>query len=120
MSNLIIYVSGRLNLNGHRIREFKWSEVHKKHIYLGRELTPEEFNPLFEKAWKNNADLMPRVMVIGAAPALPVTAPAPVATITAAREITADEAEAVLARLRPERLKQKPGRKTQPMIELAS
>lgn len=121
MSKLIIHVPGRPNLNGFRIREFVWSEAHKKHIYLGRELGLDEFNVLFDKAWKNNADLMPKAMVVGAAaPALPVVPVATaIATITASREITADEAEAVLARLRPERLKQKPGRKSQPLIELA-
>lgn len=61
---LIIYVSGKPSLNGFRIREFKWSEKHRKHIYLGSELPPERFNAYFEKAWRNNADLTPRVMVV--------------------------------------------------------
>jgi len=117
MSKLIIYVSGSFAVNGHKIREFRWSEQHRKFIWEGREVGDVEFNAAFEKAWRTNADLTPRAMVVQfgtpavAAPVvLPVVPPAPVATITA-REITADEAEAVLARLRPNRLKLKTGPK---------
>jgi len=44
--------------------------------------------------------------------------PIPISTI-AAKEITAEQAEEVLQRLAPERLKKKPGPKTQPAIEVA-
>lgn len=84
MFKLIIYVSGKPSLNGYRIREFKWSEAHKKHIYLGAEIEPEKFNALFEKAWRNNDDLSPKALVVPVvavpAPEVPqVPAPAPVA-----------------------------------------
>lgn len=123
MSKLIIYVSGSLAVNGHRIREFNYSPTHKKFIWQGREVSDVEFNANFEKAWKTNGDLYPRAMVVETsqpgAPAitapLPATPP-PIATISA-REITADEAEGVLMRLRPERLKKKTGPK--PIMEVA-
>lgn len=73
---LIIYVSGKPSLNGYRIREFKWSEKHRKHLYLGAEIEPEKFNALFEKAWRNNSDLDPKAMVIPILPA-PAAAPTP-------------------------------------------
>ncbi len=119
MSKLIIYVSGRFATHGHRIRDFKWSVKHLKYIYEGRELTPEEFNAVFEKAFKYCYDLQPRVMVVELAP--PAPAPVPVvspATVANFDEITADAAEEVLARLRPDRLKKTPGRKPQ-LVDVA-
>lgn len=113
MSKLIIWVSGSVAVNGHRIREFLFSPAHKKHIWRGQEWPDVEFNAEFEKAWKNNSDLRPKAMVVETsrpAPVTQATAPAPVSTITA-HEITADEAEEVLLRLRPERLKKKTGPK---------
>ena len=103
MAKLIIYVSGKPSLNGFRIREFKWSEPHRKHIYLGREIEEQEFNALIEKAWRNNSDLHPKVMVI------------------AQQELTEDQkieqAERLLEELRPDRLRKKTGAKA--LMEVA-
>lgn len=114
MSKLLIYVAGRPATNGYHIREFKWSEPHKKFIYLGREIEDYEFNALFEKAWKNNADLTPKALSLATGPApAAVVAPPPPAPIS--DEEAADKAEELLQRLRPDRLKLKPGRKPAPL-----
>lgn len=73
MAKLIIFVPGSLTVNGHRIREFKWSVPHKAHIWLGREVEDSEFNAEYAKALKTNADLNPRVRVIEVA--APVVVP---------------------------------------------
>lgn len=123
MSKLIIWVTGRPSLDGYAKREFKWSELHKKFVYEGKEFLPTEFNAKWEKAFRNNMDLQPQVMVIengiAAAPAPvppPVVRPAappppPPMTSVPLHLITVDQAEAVMARLAPERLKAKPGPK---------
>lgn len=115
MFKLIIWVSGRPNLEGFKKREFVWNERHKAFIYEGKEFSPEEVNAKYEKAWFNNQDLMPRVRVVdiatvavepaSAVRSVTVTTPAPSAPITV------EQAEEVLQRLAPERLKKKPGRK---------
>ena len=103
MAKLIIYVSGKPSLNGFRIREFKWSELHRKHIYLGQEIEDTAFNALFEKAWRNNTDLQPKGMVVHQ------------------QELSDDQkvehAEKVLEALRPDRLRKKTGART--MMEVA-
>ncbi len=115
MSRLIIYVSGKPLLHGHKRREFLWSPAHKCYLYGGKEIEAAEFNAIYEKAMRTNADMNPRVLVTNAdASAAPI---APVATI-AAHEITTEEAEAVLARLAPERLKKKTGPKPR-VLEVA-
>ena len=96
-------------MSGYRQREFHWSEVHRCFIYEGKEFSPAEFNAKFDKAIKNNVDFNVRVKVVDASEsAAPVVAAPPP---PAPREITLDEAEAVIQRLAPDRLKQKPGRK---------
>ena len=97
-------------MNGYKIREFQWSELHKCYIYGGVEINENDFNAIYEKAMKNNADLNVRVRVVGGS-AEPQHAPPPatlqpVATITAAHEITVEEALAAVRRLAPQRLKQ--------------
>ncbi len=105
---IIIWIPGKPLLHGHKRREFLWSVPHACYLYEGREIELGEFNAKYEKAMRNNADLNPRVKILGLGTA---EAPAPVATIVAAHEVTADEAEEVLMRLRPERLKKKTGPK---------
>ena len=103
MAKLIIYVSGQPSLNGYRIREFKWSEPHRKYIYLGQEIEENEFNALMEKAARNNADLHPKVMVI----------PQPELT----DEQKVEQAEKVIEAIHPERLRKKTGARA--MMEVA-
>lgn len=113
---LIIYVTGKPLLHGHRRREFAWSPPHGVYLYDGKEFAPSEFNEAYERCMRNNSDMNPRVRVVaGSVPAArkpdgPVVAvgvvPAPP---PAPRAITLEEAEAVVARLAPERLKKKTG-----------
>lgn len=115
-AKLIIYLTGSLTVNGHRQREFQWSAAHGCYLYEGVEIDAAEFNTKYEKAVRTNSDLRPRVKVVSA-DAGGSARPAPPAAITtiSAREVTADEAEEVLARLRPDRLKKKTGPKPQVM-----
>jgi hypothetical protein len=109
MSKLIIWIGGKPLLNGYRIRDFHWAVAHNCYIYEGKELDESEFNVAFEKAFRNNMDLHPKVKVVGmiAPPAKPV---APVAHISASKEITLDQAVAVVAELAPDKLKRPLGR----------
>ncbi len=110
MPRLIIYVTGKPNLHGHKRREFLWSPAHKLYLYGGSEISAEAFNEIYEKAMKTNADMNPRVKVVDAGATVAIqhvtftTPPAP-------QEITEEQAVAVLQRLAPELLKKKPGRK---------
>jgi hypothetical protein len=120
MCKLIIYITGKPLLNGYRRREFVWSEPHACYLYENTEFLPAEFNAKYEKAVRNNADLNPRVRVIeGDEVKAPVIPMAPVSTLSTAREISADEAEEVLMRLRPDRLKKKTGPKPEGAMEVA-
>lgn len=116
MSNikLIIWIPGRTNVYGFVRREFKWSAKHKCFIHAGKEYTPEEFNKLGEQVFYRAEDMHPAVKVLIEPEAAPATAPtpepAPVSTITTAREITEDEAVSVLMRVAPHRLKRAAGR----------
>ena len=109
-------------MDGYKKRDFKWVAEHKACVFEGRVLDATEVNEKCEIAFKRNADLGPRVRVVDAADvqvtAAPAAPPPPVSTISVAREITAEEAESVLLRLAPDRLKKKPGPKG-PMLEVA-
>lgn len=114
MSKLIIYVTGKPLLNGYKIRDFLWSAPHNRYLYQGKEFEVGEFNENYERATRANSDLGVRVMVVGAATeaARPVSAPKP-------REaITAEEAEEVLRRERPDLLKKKPGPRAHAELEV--
>lgn len=109
MSKLIIWVAGRFNLHGHKRGKFILSPAHGNiYIFEGKEFAPEEFNAKYAEAMKVGASMSPQVRVVGVG--VPADVP-PVATITAAHEITAEEAEAVIARLAPGRLKKRTGPK---------
>lgn len=126
MAKLIIYVSGKPLMNGYKVREFQWSEVHRCYLYEGRELDAAEFNEKWEKAYRNNGDLLPRVRVTDAgnpptpAPANPAPEPvaAPPPEPVPVPEPTLDEAIAIVQRLAPDRLKSKPGRKPSAHVEV--
>lgn len=108
---LAIYINGRPAMHGHKRREFQWSAEHGIYLYEGRLFEPQEFNEAFERCEKRNADLSPLVKVVDGHVEAPVAPPpAPVTTISAAREITLEEAEAVMWRMAPERMKKKTGK----------
>ncbi len=111
MLKLIIWISGRPNLNGFKRREFVWSEPHGCYLYMGREFAPSEFNEAFEKAFKNNRDFYPRAKVIETDEA-PANAPAASTPISTKPEpLTLEIAEAFIMANAPERLKKKTGPK---------
>lgn len=120
-AKLIIWIAGKPLLNGHKQREFIWDASHGCYIYGGKEIDAADFNDIYEKAVRNNSDMSPRVRVVGisvtvrAQPPIETPPPAPITTISA-REITADEAEEVLQRERPDRLKKKTGPKDKTAI----
>lgn len=101
MSKLIIWVPGKPLLYGYHRSEFKWSEPHQCYIYQGRVFEEKEFNGAADRALKNYADLFPSVKVVEFSE--PVVAER--------HEITVAEAEEVLIRYAPHRLKQKSGPK---------
>lgn len=139
---LLICAPGRPALNGHKRRSFLWTPEFNCFVYEGRQLTEQEFNTISEPVFKKNGDLRPFVKIAqfsdGKAAVdtqfmVPATEHealktrykalqarigepvAPVATITAGREITLDEALAVVLRLAPEKLrKQSQGRVAAP------
>lgn len=121
-AKLIIWIPGKPLLHGYKQREFLWSQAHGCYLYGGKEIDAKDFNAVYERAVRNNADLGPRVRVMTVDKAIVRAAPpTPITTITA-KEITADEAEEVLSRLRPERLKKKTGPKEKekvPVMEVA-
>lgn len=130
MSRLIIYVSGKPLLHGHKRREFLWSPTHRCYLYNGKEIDASEFNATYDKAMRNNSDMSPRVMVV---PSMEVQSEPPTSSSTSAvvekvtvtepdepnvAGVTVDEAVAVLERLAPERLKKKTGPKPK-ILEVA-
>jgi hypothetical protein len=115
-AKLIIYITGKPTLHGHKRREFLWSPAHSCYLYEGREIEPAAFNAKFEKAVRNNADLNPRVKMIeyeDAESVPPISRNA--ASPRPEPELSIDEqlerAEAVINRFAPERLKKKTGPK---------
>lgn len=112
MSKIVIYLTGKPRSNGYQIREFKWVESLGLYLYDGREFAPAEFNAAFDKALKTNADLHFRVKFTDTA-----EGDAPEAVAPTAHEVTLEEAEAVVARLAPHRLKKKTGPKAE-LVEM--
>ena len=114
MSKLIIYVDGKPSMNGYRIREFKWSDTHKCYIYNGQEFEDDAFNAAYAKSLRTNEDLRVRVRVVALeVPSAPVQTAVQAQTFNVAlppHEVTWQEAEAVLRRVAPHRLKKKTGR----------
>ncbi len=111
---LIIFITGKPTLHGHKRREFHWSPAHGCYLYEGSEIKPSEFNAKYEKAMKTNSDLLPRVKVIDASAesAAPISDKTP-AGETFAIEEQLNQAEAVINRYAPERLKKRQGAKPQ-------
>ncbi len=111
MIKLIIYVKGKPIIHGYKQREFRWMPKHNCYVFREQEFTPKEYDAIHEKVMMDNQDLRPmvRVLVDVAAPD-EWEAPPAITTITA-KEITVADAEAVMERLAPHRLKKKPGPK---------
>ncbi len=99
-AKLIIWISGKPTLHGYKRREFIWSEAHKCYLYGGAEIESSEFNEKYDKAMKTNADMNPRVKVVGTNGS----------SVTNGL-VTLEQAEEVFTRLAPERLKKKTGPK---------
>lgn len=113
MSKLIIYVKGNKTVEGLRKGDFVWNEEHKCYLWKGRVLDEPELNAEIEKAMNHFPKrLRPLVKVVEFSESNAM--PAPITTISAAQEITVADAEAVMERLAPHRLKQKPGPKVVP------
>jgi hypothetical protein len=100
MTRLIIWVGGRTIVHGFKRRGFLWSQSHGCFIYLGRELTDREFNGVIDKALREGEGMFPSVKVVAFS-----------SEAAAAPSITAQQAEEILQRFAPERLKKKPGPK---------
>jgi len=105
---LIIYAKGKPIIHGYKQREFRWMPKHNCYVYRETEYSPEEFNQAVEKVMQDNQDLRPMVRVLD----VNESTVAPITTISVAHEITIAEAEDVMERLAPHRLKKKPGPKS--------
>ena len=112
-AKLIIWIPGQFLITGYKRGDFLWDNTYKKYVYKSRLFTEREFNAEAEKIFKQHHRIFPQVHVVeysdeakaDLGPDL-----APVATISPAHEITAEEAEAVMERLAPWRLKPQPGK----------
>lgn len=119
MAKFIIYINGRPIVQGYKIFEFLWDEALQIYVYQGKQITEDEFDDVVLKVFgsQHYRRLFPFIKCIeksSVAPVVvapPVEPPAPISTITTSREITLDEAEAVIQRLAPNLLKKKPGQK---------
>lgn len=112
MSKLIIYVTGRPLTHGHRMREFHWNEEHRCYLFQAKVFDDSDFNVAYEQAMARHVDMHPRVKLLAAEKAPDdLDESTPVSTITASREISLEEAEEVVRRLAPDRLKAKSGPK---------
>lgn len=108
MAKLIIFVTGKPLLYGHHRGDFKWSELHQCYTYLGREFEDTEFNQHVERALKTFCEMNPSVKVVQFC--------APREKVELVREMTAQEAEDLLRRVAPERLRGKPGPKARLIV----
>lgn len=121
-AKLIICCSGRPALNGHKRRLFQWNPEYNCFVYENKLFDEAQFNSVIEEVMKKNGDLRPYVKVAVFSDGS--TTPPPPSGDYAALEakykalqarigapLTVDQAEGVLQRLAPHRLKGKPGRK---------
>lgn len=123
-AKLIICCAGKPALNGHKRRLFVWNPEYNCFVYENKLFDEQELNTQVEGIFKKNWDLRPMVRVAvlsdgNAAPAQAVPT-GDYAALDARYKalqarigvpVTAVEAEEVLLRLAPHRLKAKPGRK---------
>jgi hypothetical protein len=116
MSTLLaIYINGKPRIHGHKRRDFLWSEKDGIYLYEGKMWKAEEFNEAFLRCEKRNYDMAPLVKVIAVeptAPAQPAPAEKPVLAPVVqmppqVREMTVEEAEAVMWKHAPEKMKKR-------------
>lgn len=114
MSKFVVCISGKPNIHGYKRGEFHWNETLKLYVYQKLIFDESQFNEVVAKALDRYHDMSPKVRVVEVAvsqqPVEDLDTP-PIATITAAHEVTVEEAEAVMERLAPHRLKKKTGPK---------
>lgn len=98
----IIYLEGNPSVQGYTRFEYKWSQQHGVYLWQGREIDEKEFNKEAEIALTRYSRLHwhPKVKILPGPPAEPVE-----------KEISVADAEAVMERLAPHRLKKKTGPK---------
>lgn len=66
----IFCLRAKVNIHGHRIREFVYDPVRDLHVWQGRELESAEFNARSREVMLSNADLSPFVLLIAGEPRL--------------------------------------------------
>lgn len=104
----LIYVRGNPLVNGHVRMRFRWVPKYELYLWDGKETDVDEFDKVMAEAFKN-----PLYKIMNPEAKLaPGTFQAPAAAV----EITVADAEAVMERLAPHRLKRKPG----PKVEVAA
>lgn len=104
MAKLIICCKGNPAVRGYKLYEMLWNDERRLYVYQGREFDELEFNDVVEKALDRHKEFHPFVKVVSTSGKA-----VPQVITVSARQITAEEAEAVLKKLAPERLKKKPG-----------
>lgn len=105
----LLYVKGQPLVNGFKRLEFEWSQPHGLYLFRGRPLDASELNADCEKVFTSLVykNMFPCVKIAPESRQDPVHAPV---------EVTLAEAEAVMKRLAPHRLKGKPGPKEADLV----
>jgi len=109
MPKLLLYIPGNARSQGFKLYDFLWNVEHACFLYEGRPLELAEFNTKYEYCMKRFRHLLKNISVkvlADPAPAIELDV-----ALSPPREMTAEEAEAVLEKLAPHRLKKKPGPK---------
>ena len=109
----ILYVTGKPRLHGVRKREFMWSNEHGCYVFESRTIDEKEFNLIVPQVLRKYEDMRPAVKIVTPESELqtaPLISDIPDIPPTAPREITLDEAVAVIQKLAPDRLRNRPGR----------
>lgn len=110
---IIAYLTGNPSVQGYKRREFLWMPEHKCYVHNGRPFTEKEFNQLVPAICKKHRDLYPQFRMLEEPPAetaavAPTTASLQIDVPAPAPEITVEQAEALLLRLAPEKLRKAP------------
>jgi hypothetical protein len=104
-ATLIICAPGSPAANGHKRHCFLWNSDLKVFVYQNKEFTEQEFNAIATEVFKKYSHIRPFARIVKFSEGGAITPVAPVTTITAAHEITLEEALAVVQRLAPEKLR---------------
>ena len=100
----LIYLEGNPQIQGYTRFEFKWSQKHGVYLFNGQETEKKDFNEVAARVFSipQYRLMFPKVKLLGSEE-------------EPTREITVAEAEEVMERLAPHRLKKKPGPKSEPV-----